>query len=52
MTEENHCYKIQLLNKILENNAPNKLKWKYSDELRKKHNTIFRVRNVFFMDIE
>jgi len=31
------------LNKALENNAPNKLKWKYEDEPREKHNTIFRA---------
>ncbi len=31
------------LNKVLENNAPNKLKWKYSDEPKEKHNTIFRA---------
>ncbi len=31
------------LNKILENNAPNKLIWKYSDEPKEKHNTIFRA---------
>ena len=31
------------LNKDLENNAPNKLKWKYSDEPKEKHNTIFRA---------
>lgn len=31
------------LNKALENNAPNKLKWKYSDEPKEKHNTIFRA---------
>ncbi|VAW25936.1 Putative esterase [hydrothermal vent metagenome] len=29
--------------KILENNTPNKLKWKYSDEPNEKHNTIFRA---------
>jgi len=27
----------------LKNNAPNKLKWKYSDEPSEKHNTIFRA---------
>ncbi len=31
------------LNKILENKAPTKLKWKYSDEPKEKHNTIFRA---------
>ncbi len=31
------------LNKVLENKAPNKLKWKYSDEPKEKHNTIFRA---------
>jgi predicted alpha/beta superfamily hydrolase len=31
------------LNKVLENNSPNKLKWKYSDEPKEKHNTIFRA---------
>lgn len=31
------------LNKVLKNNAPNKLKWKYSDEPKEKHNTIFRA---------
>jgi predicted alpha/beta superfamily hydrolase len=31
------------LNMVLERNAPNKLKWKYSDELKEKHNTIFRA---------
>jgi len=31
------------LNKALENKAPNKLKWKYSDEPKEKHNTIFRA---------
>ncbi|WP_299781682.1 alpha/beta hydrolase-fold protein [uncultured Formosa sp.] len=31
------------LNTILENNAPNKLNWKYSDEPKEKHNTIFRA---------
>ena len=31
------------LNKVLENNAPNKLKWKYSNEPKEKHNTIFRA---------
>ena len=31
------------LNKLLENNAPNKLKWKYSNEPKEKHNTIFRA---------
>jgi len=31
------------LAKILENNAPNKLKWKYSNEPKEKHNTIFRA---------
>ncbi len=31
------------LNKVLESNAPNKLKWKYSDEPKEKHNTIFRA---------
>ena len=28
---------------ILKNNAPNKLRWKYSDEPNEKHNTIFRA---------
>ncbi len=31
------------LNKDLEDNAPNKLKWKYSNEPKEKHNTIFRA---------
>jgi predicted alpha/beta superfamily hydrolase len=31
------------LEKILKNNAPNKLTWKYSDEPNEKHNTIFRA---------
>ncbi len=31
------------LTAVLENNAPNKLKWKYSDEPKEKHNTIFRA---------
>jgi len=31
------------LAKGLENNAPNKLKWKYLDEPNEKHNTIFRA---------
>jgi len=31
------------LNKVLENNAPGKLKWTYSDEPKEKHNTIFRA---------
>ncbi len=31
------------LAKVLENNAPNKLKWKYSNEPKEKHNTIFRA---------
>jgi len=31
------------LNKILQNNTPNKLKWKYSDEPNEKHHTIFRA---------
>lgn len=31
------------LNKVLENNAPNKLIWKYLDEPEEKHNTIFRA---------
>ena len=31
------------LNQVLVNNAPNKLKWKYSDEPKEKHNTIFRA---------
>lgn len=31
------------LNKILIANAPNRLKWKYSDEPKEKHNTIFRA---------
>lgn len=31
------------LNKVLENKAPNKLKWKYSDEPKEKHHTIFRA---------
>lgn len=31
------------LNNILENNAPSKLKWTYSDEPKEKHSTIFRA---------
>jgi len=31
------------LNKVLEKNAPDKLKWKYSDEPKEKHHTIFRA---------
>jgi len=31
------------LSKVLENHAPDKLKWKYSDEPKEKHNTIFRA---------
>ena len=31
------------LNKVLEKNAPNKLKWKFSNEPKEKHNTIFRA---------
>ncbi len=31
------------LAKVLKNDAPNKLKWKYSDEPNEKHNTIFRA---------
>ncbi len=31
------------LNHVLENKAPNKLKWKYSYEPKEKHNTIFRA---------
>lgn len=31
------------LKEVLENNAPDKLKWKYSDEPKEKHNTIFRA---------
>jgi len=31
------------LNKVLESNAPNKLKWQYSNEPKEKHNTIFRA---------
>jgi len=31
------------LNKILQNNTPNKLGWKYSDESNEKHHTIFRA---------
>ncbi len=31
------------LNKVLENKAPTKLKWTYSDEPKEKHNTIFRA---------
>ncbi len=31
------------LNKYLENNAPGTLKWKYSNEEKEKHNTIFRA---------
>ncbi len=34
------------LNKILKNNAPNKLKWKYSNEPNEKHHTIFRATKV------
>ena len=31
------------LNKALKNNTPNKVKWKYSDEPKEKHHTIFRA---------
>ena len=31
------------LNDVLKKNAPNKLKWTYSDEPKEKHNTIFRA---------
>ena len=31
------------LNEILKNTAPNGLKWKYSDEPKEKHHTIFRA---------
>jgi len=31
------------LSEVLEKNAPNKLKWEYSDEPNEKHNTIFRA---------
>jgi len=31
------------LYQVLENNAPKKLKWKYSNEPKEKHNTIFRA---------
>jgi predicted alpha/beta superfamily hydrolase len=31
------------LNNILKNKAPNNLNWKYSDEPKEKHNTIFRA---------
>ncbi|VAW34099.1 Putative esterase [hydrothermal vent metagenome] len=44
---EKHKYSIaqytNQLSKILDNNAPNKLKWKYSYEPKEKHNTIFRA---------
>ena len=31
------------LNTVLKTNAPDKLKWAYSDEPQEKHNTIFRA---------
>ena len=31
------------LAEVLDNDAPNKLRWKYSDEPNEKHNTIFRA---------
>ena len=41
-TEDISIYTNEL-NKVLENKAPKKLTWKYSDEPKEKHNTIFRA---------
>ncbi len=41
-TEDISQYTNELA-RILKNNAPENLKWKYSDEPKEKHNTIFRM---------